>query len=141
MISTDETWEALKAFVGNAADLPEDCLDENVRIRMPGFGPLRGEYLERAEVTALFRRYRAALAGKSYAVQLLSYSKGSGHLAVQTAAQAELNGQCFEWKCTWACFLQHGRIHMLWLFVDEQSAFDQFWTFALGRATGETRPA
>jgi ketosteroid isomerase-like protein len=120
---------------------PEDLLDENVRLHVPGQGPLRGEYIAREDIMALFTRCRAALADKHYEVQLLSYSRGSGHLAVQTKTRAEVDGRPFEWKCTWVCILQHGRVHMLWLFVEEQSAFDQFWTLVLERAAGQTRLA
>ena len=103
-------------------------LDRDVVYHVPGRSPLAGDYRGQEEVIGRFFGRIFELTGGTFQVELHDSVANDQHAISLFTARGQRDGRTLEQRSTLVFHARDGKLVEAWLFVDDQYAFDAFFS-------------
>lgn len=132
--------EAYDAFAEQAADRLFGFLAEDVRLHLPGRGPLAGTYEGRHELSGLFGQI-AELTGGTFELEVQHVLADYGFAVVLVLAVAERAGQVHEGQDVHVWRIAKGKLAEVWIRPEDQYATDAFFSPSADALPGDSSEA
>ena len=118
-------------------DAIRQCLTDNVTYHIPGKNPISGTYRGIDEVLTLLTRWADRIDEVPMSSELLQTSRGDQRVVMILQRTAMVDGVQHQWIEKLAHFFNGRQVAACWLFVDNQTEFDAYWSFPLARPHGK----
>src|SRR5690242_8067405 len=121
-------WDAIRQY-----------LTDNVVYHIPGRNPISGIYRGVDEALTLLTRWANHLDEIPMSSELLQMSSGDQRVVMILQRTALVDGVQRQWIEKLAFFFSGRQIAACWLFVDNLTEFDAYWSFPLARPHSKLR--
>ena len=101
--------------------------DDSIVFHVPGASQLGGDHAGKAAVGAVMRKFRE-ISGGTFKLQPTQVLTNDSYGAVVTKASATRNGRTIAEQPVQLWSFQDGEPVELWLYPQDQRAFDEFWS-------------
>jgi hypothetical protein len=106
----------------------QQYLDEQAVYQIPGWNELSGVYKGMEQIATLASRRSQLLKGRQHHIRFVGTTASDEHVAVLHQFDADVHGKQITWRGNTVYFIKQGKIAECWLFVDDEEAFNEFWS-------------